>query len=185
MHTRENLLTTLSLLLSHLNSITTTLQNPRFAQDLKSTAVYPQTSFPVRSQETILTSLLRRKLLPEDEEWEQQGRQVAQGLHVDAEREDEFLEWCQTKFLEIVEGREYARGTRTKEERLAKEEEEEEQEDGEGGGEGEDSESDDGVGEGDQETKEQGIGLGAALKYLAQGWEPTKPPQSGPLRPLR
>lgn len=144
---------------------------------MKSTAVYPQTTFPVRSHETILTSLLRRKLLPEDEEWEQQGRQVAQGLHVDAEREDEFLEWCQTKFLEIIEGREYARGTTTKEERMAKEEQ----------GEGEDSESDEGEeeGEGDEETKEQGIGLGAALKYLAQGYEPTKPPQSGSLRPLR
>jgi len=103
--------------------------------------VYPQTTFPVRSHETILTSLLRRKLLPEDEEWEQQGRQVAQGLHVDAEREDEFLEWCQTKFLEIIEGREYARGTKTKEERMAKEEQ----------GEGEDSESDEGEEEGEGE----------------------------------
>ena len=89
------------------------------------------------------------------------------------------MDWCQTKFLEIVEGREFAKGTRTKEERMVKEEGEEEEsesEDGEGG---------EGEGKRDDETKEQGIGLGAALKYLAQGMEPTKPPQSGPLRPLR
>lgn len=60
---------------------------------------------------------------------------------------------------------------------MAKEEEGEEEGDESGSGEGD--------GEEGEETKEQGIGLGAALKYLAQGWEPTKPPQSGPLRPLR
>ena len=52
-------------------------------------------------------------------------------------------------------------------------------------GEDEESENEDGEREGEDEIKEQGIGLGAALKYLAHGWEPTKPPQSGQLRPLR
>ena len=81
--------------------------------------------------------------------------------------------------MEITEGREYAKGTKTKEERIAKEEEEGEEE-------GDESGSDEGdVEDGESGTKEQGIGLGAALKYLAQGWEPTKPPQSGQLRPLR
>jgi len=163
----ETLLNHLSLLLSHLNSLTSTLQNPRFSQDLKSTAVYPNTNFPVRSHETILTSLLRRKLLPDDEQWELTGRQISDGIHVDPEREDEFVEWAQMKFLEIVDGREYQRGTKTKEQRS-------EEVDG--------SESD---GEEDEEIGEQGIGLGASLKYLAQGWEPTKPPQrGGPGRPL-
>ena len=111
----------------------------------------------------ILTSLLRRKLSPEDEEWEAQGREVAETIHVDVDREDEFAEWCHTRFLEIVESREYARGTKTKEEREAGKEEE---------GEEESSEDEETEGE-----KMKGIGLGAALKYLAQGWEPTKPPQ--------
>jgi len=174
---RENLLTTLSLLLSHLNSLTSTLQNPRFSQDLKSTAVFPQTNFPVRSNETILTSLLRRKLLPEDEEWERQGRETAERIpHIDTEREDEFIEWCQNRFLEITEGREYTRGTKTKEEREAKEK-------GEGDESDESDESDENVDE--DEGKTQGIGLGASLKYLAQGWEPTRPPPTHNLRQIR
>lgn len=168
----ENLLTILSLLLSHLNSLTATLQNPRFSQDLKSTAVYPQTTFPVRLHENILTSLLRRKLLPDDEEWERQGREIAEGLqHVDPEREDEFIDWCQTRFMEITEGREYTRGSKTKEEKEAMK----------NGDESEESDKD----EVQDDGKENGVGLGASLKYLTQGWEPTKPPQSGHLRPMR
>ena len=170
---RDNLITTLSLLLSHINSLTTTLQSPRFSQDLKSTVVYPNTTFPVRSHETILTSLLRRKLLPEDEEWEAQGKAIAESLqHVDPEREDEFIEWCQTKFMEITEGRDYSRSMKTKEQRL--------NEGSEDGDEGKMEE-----GEAEEEGKENGIGLGPALKYLAQGWEPTKPPPHIPRRQSR
>ena len=89
------------------------------------------------------------------------------------EREDEFIEWCQNRFIEITEGREYTRGTKTKEEREAKEE----------NGEGEDSdESENGE---EEEGKTQGIGLGASLKYLAQGCEPTKPPPTHNLRQIR
>src|SRR5579862_9684094 len=127
----ENLLSTLSLLLSHLNSLTTTLKNPRFSQDLKSTAVYPNTTFPVRSQETILTSLLRRKLHPEDDEWEAQGRQVGEGLDIHAEQEDEFIEWCQNRFMSIVEERDYTKGLKTKEEKEIGEDVEEGEEQGE------------------------------------------------------
>lgn len=162
----ENLITNLSLLLSHLNSLSSTLQNPRFSQDLKSTAVYPQSNFPVRSQETILTALLRRKLLPADEEWEQQARETTENLHIDPEQEDDFVEWCHTRFLEITEAREFTKGTKTKEEKAVNDENEEEL-----------SEESEEEGE-TEEKKEQGIGLGAALKYLAQGWEPTKPPQN-------
>lgn len=167
------MLTSLSLLLSHVNSITTILTSPRFEQDLKSTAVYPLDNFPVRQHETILTSLLRRKLLPEDEEWEKEGREIGRSIgHFDPEAEDEFLDWCQTRFLEITEGREYTSSTKTKEER-ENEDEDEEMEDGD------DEENDKG------EESKKVIGLGAALKYLAQGWEPTKPPQTTPGRQLR
>ena len=65
------------------------------------------------------------------------------------------------KFLEIVDGREYQRGTKTLEQRSR-----------EGDGSGSN------IGD-DEENGEQGIGLGASLKYLAQGWEPTKSPQRG------
>jgi hypothetical protein len=164
--TRETLLNQLSLL-SHLNSLTATLQTPRFSQDLKSTAVYPQTNFPVRSHKTILTSLLRRKLLPDDEQWELTGRLTSDGIYIDPEHEDEFIEWAQMKFLEIVDGREYRRGTKTKEQ--CSEE-----------ADGSESESEE-----DEENGKQGIRLGASLKYLAQGWEPSKPTQSGGLgRPI-
>ena len=165
---RENLLTALPLMLSHLNSITSALQNPRFQQELKSTAVFPQTSFPVRSHENILTSLVRRKLHPEDEEWEKEGRQIAEEIEdFDAERENEFIEWCQTRFIELTEGREYSKGTKTKEEKAVKMETDQDNEN-------EDSRD----GDGGDESKMEGVGLGAALKYMAQGWEPTKPPQS-------
>ena len=124
-----------------------------------------------------MTSLLRRKLLPEDEEWERQGRETAERIpHIDTEREDEFIEWCQNRFLEITEGREYTRGTKTKEEREAKEK-------GEGDESDESDERDENVDE--DEGKTQGIGLGASLKYLAQGWEPTRPPPTHNLRQIR
>jgi hypothetical protein len=117
--------------------------------------------------------LLRRKLLPEDEEWERQGREIAQNIdHLDPEREDAFIEWCQMRFMEIIEGREYSRGTKTKEEREAKEVK------------GEDDEIDE-VDENDEGGDESGIALGAVLKYLAQGIEPTKPPQGSPPKPIR
>ena len=93
---------------------------------------------------------------------------------IDTEREDEFIEWCQNKFLEITEGREYTRGTKTKEEREAKQENAEKDES---------DESDENVEE--DEGKIQGIGLGASLKYLAQGMEPTKPPPPHNLRHIR
>lgn len=76
--------------------------------------------------------------------------------HTDPEREDEFIEWCQTKFVEITEGRDYIRGTKTKEETEANIGDNE----------------NDGV-DGDEE-KGNWIELGALLKYLSQGREPTK-----------
>lgn len=91
---------------------------------------------------------------------------MTENMHIDPEQEDDFVEWCHTRFLEITEGREYTNGTKTREERAAKDD---------GNEEDEMDESDE---EGENEEKEQGIGLGAALKYLAQGWEPTKPPQN-------
>lgn len=116
-------------------------------------------------QETILTSLLRRKLLPQDEEWERQGREIAQKLdHIDPEREDAFIEWCHARFLEIIEGREYSRGMKTKEERETKEMKDEVDEVNE-------------ADENDEDGNESGIALSAVLKYLAQGIEPTKPPK--------
>ena len=86
---------------------------------------------------------------------------MAEGLHIDPEREDEFIEWCQNKFLNLIEERDYTRGTKTREEK--------------------ERDGDESVTEQDNEEEEQsenvqGIGLGAALKYLAQGLEPTKPP---------
>jgi mediator of RNA polymerase II transcription subunit 8, fungi type len=161
-------------MLSHLNSITSALQNPRFQQELKSTAVFPQITFPVRSHENILTSLVRRKLLPEDEEWENQGREIAQGVkNFDPERENEFIEWCQTRFMGFTEGREYSKGIESKEEKGAKMEMDQDNEN-------ENADHDGGV-----ESKSEGVALGAALKYMAQGWEPTKPPQPVSLRQAR
>ena len=78
------------------------------------------------------------------------------------------MEWCQSRFLEILDGREYTRGTKTKEQRAAEDEDNEQS--------GEDEEDAEGV--------DQGIGLGASLKYLAQGWEPTKPPAQSAGRPI-
>jgi hypothetical protein len=95
-------------------------------------------------------------------------------MHIDPEQEDDFVEWCHTRFLEITEGREYTKGTKTREERAVQDDN------------GDRDESGESEAEEETQVKEQGIGLGAALKYLAQGWEPTKPPQStNPLGRLR
>ena len=70
---------------------------------------------------------------------------------MNAEEEDEFVEWCQNRFLEIVDST----------------------------GKGKDEDGDWEGRDGDVEEKEKGIGLGAALKFVNQGIEPRKPAQTG------
>ncbi|CCJ29994.1 unnamed protein product [Pneumocystis jirovecii] len=64
---------------------------------LKETRVFPSSSFPVRQQEGLLTTLLRKKVIPEVEEWEAEGRL----LGVNVEEDTSFYEWV--KYVVIQE----------------------------------------------------------------------------------
>ncbi|KAG5519609.1 hypothetical protein PMAC_001764 [Pneumocystis sp. 'macacae'] len=88
------LVSNLNILLSNVNSISLLLQE---SDILKETRVFPSSSFPVRQQEGLLTTLLRKKVAPEVEEWEAEGRLL--GAHV--EEDTSFYEWA--KYVVIQE----------------------------------------------------------------------------------
>ncbi|KTW30490.1 uncharacterized protein T551_01773 [Pneumocystis jirovecii RU7] len=88
------LISNLNILLSSVNSISLLLQESNI---LKETRVFPSSSFPVRQQEGLLTTLLRKKVIPEVEEWETEGRL----LGVNVEEDTSFYEWV--KYVVIQE----------------------------------------------------------------------------------
>lgn len=56
-----------SVILTQLQSLTTTLHH--FEETLDSTVVYPLANFPTTAHEGLLTTLLRKKNIPEVDEW--------------------------------------------------------------------------------------------------------------------
>lgn len=83
---------------------------------LKSTNVYPLPSFPATHQENLLTTLLRKKPLPEIDEWIdnailkcKQINEEANGMNSNANRAsiiqltDGFAQWCSAKVEELQE----------------------------------------------------------------------------------
>jgi mediator of RNA polymerase II transcription subunit 8 len=58
---------------------------------LNRTVVFPSTNYPGRTQEGILTQLLRKKLEPQVEKWVEEGRKIAETERGTSKTEDEFL----------------------------------------------------------------------------------------------
>lgn len=56
--------------------------------------VYPMPSFPSRSFGGLLTTLLRKKSLPEIEEWITDGNEMLASEGLDLEADDEFCQWA-------------------------------------------------------------------------------------------
>lgn len=73
--------------LSQLMSVTSTLQH--FEDTLDSTIVYPLPKFPTTSHESLLTTLLRKKNIPEVEEWIKDAIE-ASGVDTNMMRDDEI-----------------------------------------------------------------------------------------------
>ncbi|QSL66476.1 hypothetical protein MERGE_000856 [Pneumocystis wakefieldiae] len=104
------LISNFNTLLSHVDSISFLLQE---SDILKETKVFPSSNFPVRQQEGLLTTLLRKKVAPETEEWEAEGRL----LGINAEEDTSFYEWAKSIVIEEREKRNW-RGYYTREQEL-------------------------------------------------------------------
>ncbi|EKD16857.1 RNA polymerase II mediator complex component Med8 [Drepanopeziza brunnea f. sp. 'multigermtubi' MB_m1] len=91
----SSLQTSASILASNIESITNLMS--KNADLLNRTVVYPSTNFPGRTQEGILTQLLRKKMEPQVETWVEEGRtthaEVTEG-GTDAKAEEELLDWA-------------------------------------------------------------------------------------------
>lgn len=82
-------------LITQLNSITATLNNN--AEVLSSTNVFPLPLFPTSQQEGLLTTLLRKKVLPDVDDWMEEARKCPNGV------KDDFAEWYAAKLIELRE----------------------------------------------------------------------------------
>lgn len=88
-------------LLTQLHTITSDLDNND--EMLKNTNVYPLPSFPTTQQEGLITTLLRKKPLPEVDEWIESAANKRKNEYVNIQKDDEFAQWCLTKIEELRE----------------------------------------------------------------------------------
>ena len=74
---------------------------------LRNTNVYPTVSFPTSQQEGLLTTLLRKKPLPEVDEWITSSILAIDELQklgsVNLQKDEEFKAWCSLKLQELRE----------------------------------------------------------------------------------
>ncbi|QLL32573.1 hypothetical protein HG536_0D00950 [Torulaspora globosa] len=112
----------LNVTLSQLMSLTSTLQH--FHDVLDSTAVYPLPNFPTTSHEGLLTTLLRKKNIPEVDEWIMGAREASDldspALEVNEVEKSlnddkEVTKWALQIFVQEFERHNY-KGLRTREE---------------------------------------------------------------------
>ncbi|KAG5437381.1 hypothetical protein PCANB_000812 [Pneumocystis canis] len=101
----------LNILLSNIDSISLLLQESNI---LKETLVFPSSNFPVRQQEGLLTTLLRKKVIPEVEEWEAEGSLLGSNI----EEDTSFYNWAKNVVIQEKEKRNWE-GYYTREEELA------------------------------------------------------------------
>lgn len=68
---------------------------------LKSTNVYPLPSFPTTQHEGLVTTLLRKKPLPEVDEWIDNALTESEQFTLPIQTDDDFAEWCYAKVKEL------------------------------------------------------------------------------------
>lgn len=68
---------------------------------LRNTNAYPLPAFPTTQQEGLLTTLLRKKPLPEIDEWIDNAVAESESLQVNLQKDDELAQWCSTKVQEL------------------------------------------------------------------------------------
>lgn len=87
-------------LITQLNSIATNLSNND--ELLRNTNVYPTPLFPTTQQEGLLTTLLRKKPLPEVDEWMDSAlKKVEAERGSSLQKADEMAQWCFAKVQEL------------------------------------------------------------------------------------
>lgn len=74
---------------------------------LRHTNAYPLPAFPTTQQEGLLTTLLRKKPLPEIDEWIDKAVAESESLQVNLQKDDELAQWCSTKVQELREDFEF------------------------------------------------------------------------------
>lgn len=96
-----NMLNQFQVLITQLQTIVAQLD----ANDetLRSTNVYPLPSFPTTQQEGLVTTLLRKKPLPEVDEWIDAAISESSAFRLPIQKDDEFAEWCYSKVKELEE----------------------------------------------------------------------------------
>lgn len=88
-------------LITQLHSIASNLENNENV--LKNTNVFPLPSFPTTQQEGLVTTLLRKKPLPEVDEWIEKAISYSDSMNINVAKDDEFSQWCSTKVQELRE----------------------------------------------------------------------------------
>ncbi len=92
---RASLQTSASILASNMESLTNLMS--KHAELLNSMVVYPKPNYPGRTQEAILTQLLRNKMEPQVESWVDEGRTTQNAVACGAtneKAEEELLDWA-------------------------------------------------------------------------------------------
>lgn len=70
---------------------------------LATTTAYPLPSFPTTQQEGLVTTLLRKKPLPEVDEWIARAIVESTSFKMPIQKDDSFAEWCYLKVKELEE----------------------------------------------------------------------------------
>lgn len=96
-----NLLSQFQVLITQLQTIAAQLDAND--QILKTTNVYPIPSFPTTQHEGLVTTLLRKKPLPEVDEWIDAAISESKAFKLPIQKDDEFAEWCHAKVKELEE----------------------------------------------------------------------------------
>lgn len=78
-------------LITQLQSIASILSNDDI---LKRTNAYPLPNFPTTEHEALVTTLLRKKPLPEVEEWMKDAIGRGETRNTDLKQDEEFFRWC-------------------------------------------------------------------------------------------
>ncbi|CAN6601178.1 mediator of RNA polymerase II transcription subunit 8 [Trichomonascus vanleenenianus] len=92
-----------NVLLTQLSSLSATITG--FSELLQKTVAYPLPNFPTATQSGLLTTLLRKKNLPDVEEWIKDGNAAAENLVV--RNDDEFTSWAANVAQECQENHEW------------------------------------------------------------------------------
>lgn len=100
-----------NVILTQLTSLSATLST--HSEVLSKTVTYPLPNFPTVTQQGLLTTLLRKKNLPEVEEWIKEGEEMAKDI--DLSKDDEFCRWANKMVEEFRDEHQWSGFLTTKE----------------------------------------------------------------------